>query len=280
MKRPAFQFYSADWSGNAKLRRCNKAEKGAWIDTLVLMHDSDEYGVLRWPLKEISEAIGGSGNLKLLRGLADKLVMKGADAGKRIDPFIYTPRHAGKDGEPVVLIPAQDGPIWYSSRMVRDEYIRSKRGESTRFGDTIGGAPKDSPKPPIGDGSTASSSSSSSGQGQGPDGPPDCPQEKIIALYHELLPECPRVLDWNDARRGQLRQRWRDKAKPNGVTQGYTTAEGGIEWWRKFLTYVSESRFLTGKADPRPGREPFVADLEWITKSANFTHIIEGKYHR
>jgi hypothetical protein len=78
------------------------------------------------------------------------------------EAFIYTPRHAGKDGEPVTLIPTQKGPIWYSSRMVRDEYVRTKRGIGTRFGDEPKGTNGETPKPPLGDGPSSSSSSSTS----------------------------------------------------------------------------------------------------------------------
>ena len=81
MKRPAFQFYPDDWTGNAKLKRCDHAAKGVWIDVLCLMHDSEEYGVLRWSLREIAQAIGC--RVTLLRDLAEKKVLKGADTGQR-----------------------------------------------------------------------------------------------------------------------------------------------------------------------------------------------------
>lgn len=141
MKRPAFQFYPADWRNNAKLRRCSWAARGAWIEVLGLMHDEDEYGVLRWPLADIAIALGAP--LKLLRELADKHVLKGGD--RKVEAYVYTPRHGGKDGIPVVLLEANNGPCWYSSRFVRDEYVRERRGVSTRF-DGSNGSPKAGPK--------------------------------------------------------------------------------------------------------------------------------------
>lgn len=123
---------------------------------MCLMHDQDEYGVLRWPLKEIAGAV--KCKVSDLQSLVRKGVMKGDD--KRLEEqFVYVPRSGRKDGEPVTLIDIQDGPIWYSSRMVKDEYVRTIRGESGGKGD----APKQSPKPPIGDtfGPRGSSSSSS-----------------------------------------------------------------------------------------------------------------------
>lgn len=132
MKRPSFQFYPGDWTGNSKLRMCKAAHKGAWVDVLCLMHDADEYGVIRSTLADIAQAVGHP--VKLLRDLSERGILKGSDTA--VEPFIFTPRHAGKDGKPVTLIAAQQGPLWYSSRFVRDEYVRLKRGEGTRFGDS------------------------------------------------------------------------------------------------------------------------------------------------
>ena len=129
MKRPSFQFYPADWRNNAKLRRCSEAARGSWIDVLCLMHDSDEYGVLRWPLADIARASGVP--LKFLKELADRDVLKGGDKG--CDAYIHTPMHARKHGEPVTLLDKTDGACWYSSRFLTDEWKRKVSGGNTRF---------------------------------------------------------------------------------------------------------------------------------------------------
>lgn len=105
---------------------------------------------------------------------------------------------------------------------------------------------------------------------------PDCPHEKLIALYHELLPTCTQVIEWSDARKALMRSRWREKgnAKP-----GYRTVEDGLAYWRRYFEYVSGSKFLTGKADAAPGRKPFVASLEWLIRPKNFVKVVEGSYH-
>jgi hypothetical protein len=133
MKRPSLQFYVGDWQSNTNLRRCTFAEKGIWIEVMCLMHDAEQYGVLRWPLKEIAQAVGCK--LSELKSLANKGVLKGADSGQKCEEYVYTPRSGGKDGDPVVLISSQAGPIWYSSRMVRDDYVSKNRGKGTRFGE-------------------------------------------------------------------------------------------------------------------------------------------------
>lgn len=93
-----------------------------------------------------------------------------------------------------------------------------------------------------------------------------CPHQKIIALYHEVLPQCPRVRDWTPARATQLRARWNeDPSRQN------------LDYWRRFFEYVSSCGFLVGVTTTTAQR-PFFADLEWMTKSANFTKIREQKY--
>jgi hypothetical protein len=42
-----------------------------------------------------------------------------------------------------------------------------------------------------------------------------------------------------------------------------------------FFNYVSGCDFLVGKS----GKNPFFADLEWMTKAQNFVKIREGKYN-
>jgi hypothetical protein len=176
MKRPSFQFYPGDWTSNSNLRRCSHAEKGVWVDVLCLLHDQEEYGLVRWPLKEIAQAVNCT--VAVLRGIVAKGILKGADANEQVEPFVYVPRSGRKDGDPVILVNSQVGPLWYSSRMVKDEYIRTIRGEMSRFGagegETPKGAPKASPKGGLGegsgDGSSASSSSSASPNTSVPNG--------------------------------------------------------------------------------------------------------------
>lgn len=160
--RPSFQFYPDDWLSNSNLRRCTHEERGIWMDILCILHDQEEYGVIRWPIADIARAIGTT-TAKVKR-LAEKGVMKGADSNETAQPLIYTPRSGRRDGNPVTLIAAQKGPLWYSSRMIIDEYKRIVRGGSgetsgadngersgERFGanngECFGEAPKGTPKP-------------------------------------------------------------------------------------------------------------------------------------
>lgn len=95
---------------------------------------------------------------------------------------------------------------------------------------------------------------------------PDCPHQEIIALYHEVLPQCPQIRDWTPARAVQLRARWNEEPRRQN-----------LDYWRKFFEYVASCDFLVGRQHSKDKR-PFFADLEWIVKAANFTKIREKKY--
>lgn len=284
MKRPSFQFYPADWRNNAKLRRCSEAARGAWIDVLCTLHDSDEYGVLRWPLADIARAAGVP--LKLVRELAVKDVLKGADA--EYLPFVYTPRHANKNGTPVMLVAAGAGPCWYCSRMVRDEYVRQQRGGTGTQFSSENQPPKQTPIPPFGyeegDGPTSSSSSASKNKGQlrmsSGDDVRQCPTGTLVNLYHDLMPLNPRVKLLSAARKSAIKARWLEASKLDCEPFGYDTAQGGLEAWRQFFVVCAESKFLTGLAPPGPGKPAFIADIDFLFSPSGFTKTLENKYHR
>lgn len=98
-----------------------------------------------------------------------------------------------------------------------------------------------------------------------PDRPP-CPHDRIIALYHETLPELRRIREWNETRRRLLQRRWAEQPERQDLA-----------WWRRFFEYVRTSKFLMGQTVGRDGR-PFDCDLEWLVKPTNFAKVVEGKY--
>ena len=108
-------------------------------------------------------------------------------------------------------------------------------------------------------------------------GLPNCDHEKVIALYHQHLPTLRKVEVWNDARKGYLRQRWREVAEELAKENDVQVTDI-LTWFAEFFSHISQSKFLTGRVNSKDGRA-FVADLEWILKPSNFAKIIEGKYH-
>ena len=96
---------------------------------------------------------------------------------------------------------------------------------------------------------------------------PDCPQQQIIALYHEILIMCPTVRQWTDARAKQLRSRWNEEPERQS-----------LDYWRGLFENIRYNcPFLIGQKQS-PGKAPFMVDLEWITKQANFVKILEGRF--
>lgn len=123
-------------------------------------------------------------------------------------------------------------------------------------------APSPSPNTsPIGDGRSEPSSDPE------PDEKFHCPHQEIISLYHEKLPTAIRIRSWTPARAQALRSRWNEKTNRQNTV-----------WWGKLFEYIEKSDFLMGRAQSG-NRRPFEVSLEWICKAANFTNIIEGKYH-
>ena len=89
-----------------------------------------------------------------------------------------------------------------------------------------------------------------------------CPQEKIKTLYHEILPELPRVKVWDEKNQGYLRARWRSDKEYQS-----------LDWWKEFFLRVKASDFLMGKTG-----KPFSPDLEWLVTKSNFDKILNGRY--
>jgi hypothetical protein len=97
--------------------------------------------------------------------------------------------------------------------------------------------------------------------------PDPIPYKKIVDLYHQLLPMCPRIGALTTTRKSYIAARWKSGAIPD------------LDTWHDFFIFVSKSKFLTGACDPPEGKKRFVADLEWMTRESNFVKIYEKKYH-
>ena len=110
-------------------------------------------------------------------------------------------------------------------------------------------------------------------------GIPNCPQQKLLALYAELLPTLTQPRIWDGARASAMRARWRQCAVPSAASKGYATEEDGLRYWRKFFAYVATAPKLTSGI-PYPNGTVWTPDLEWLMKASNFAKVIEGKYHQ
>lgn len=100
-------------------------------------------------------------------------------------------------------------------------------------------------------------------------GIPNCPQQEILALYHRILPELPRMRTWGPDRQANLRARWKEDPERQSLTK-----------WEEFFTWIRKSDFLMGRAATQQGRSPFQASLDWMLKPRNWAKILDGFYHK
>lgn len=122
------------------------------------------------------------------------------------------------------------------------------------------------PKSAYADLSPAAAEDDAQRDGEQPNGRPPCPHLRIIALYHEILPELRQVREWNETRRRLLQRRWTEQPERQDP-----------DWWREYFGYVRKSRFLMGQTTGRGGRS-FDCDLEWLIRPTNMVKVLEGKY--
>ena len=86
-----------------------------------------------------------------------------------------------------------------------------------------------------------------------------CPHEKIIEVYHRVLPELPSIRRMDSTRKSTLQARWRESEKHQT-----------IEFWEKYFTWVRNFPFYLGENDRK-----WKADFSWLINSKNFTKILE-----
>jgi len=90
---------------------------------------------------------------------------------------------------------------------------------------------------------------------------PPCPHLEIIKIYHEVLPELPRVVVdlWGGQREKALRTRWKESDKHQD-----------LDFWRWYFQLVRKNTFYLGEND-----RSWKADLAWLVNQTNFVKVIE-----
>lgn len=72
-----------------------------------------------------------------------------------------------------------------------------------------------------------------------------CPYQKILDLYHKILPELPQVRVYTPKRKGIVNARW----KQNVLDPEGKTTSGQIEFWENLFFYISKLDFLMGRTE-------------------------------
>jgi uncharacterized protein YdaU (DUF1376 family) len=107
---------------------------------------------------------------------------------------------------------------------------------------------------------------------------PTCPHQKILDLWKKHFPHLSQPRTWEGARQSALRSRWTQAAKPSSFSDGYKTAEDGLQWWDEFFAYIANQTNLANGFESQ-GRI-WKPDLPWVLNATNFAKIIDGKYRK
>lgn len=231
-KAPADQFYWNDWLSDVELQSACSATRGIWMNALCRMWFSQTRG----------ELTGTRETLPRILNCTEQEFDRFCDEAQSLS-FCY---FSVTDNKNVTLRNRR------MFREAKDKELNRLRQQRHRDKHKSNG----DVTPPSSSSSSFKSTSYSYVPKNG-----NCPHDEIISLYHEILPEMPRVKDWTPERQKLLRKRWRDDAERQD-----------LEWWRKFFQYVRTCPFLMGD------KTEFQADLEWIIRPRNFVKIREGKY--
>ena len=106
---------------------------------------------------------------------------------------------------------------------------------------------------------------------------PRCDTQSLVDLYHEILPELPRVRLMTDARRKALSTFWKFvlTSKKSDGTPRATTAAEAAEWVCGYFTRARDNDFLMGRGAKAPGHEGWSCDLDFLLTDKGKRHVIE-----
>ena len=108
-------------------------------------------------------------------------------------------------------------------------------------------------------------------------GLPICPVQKVVDLYHEVLPEMPKVRLLSDGRRKAISKVWKwvlTTAKTDGQPRA-TNAVEALDWLKQYFTIARGNDFLMGRS-PRTGEHAgWQCDLDFLLTDRGMKHVIE-----
>jgi hypothetical protein len=106
---------------------------------------------------------------------------------------------------------------------------------------------------------------------------PTCPTQDLIDLYHDLLPDLPKVrLHTKDrARALQKTWAWCLTSKRGDGTPRAESADQALEWFREYFARAGQNDFLMGRT-PRSGEHAnWRCDLDFLLTDRGMKHVIE-----
>lgn len=107
--------------------------------------------------------------------------------------------------------------------------------------------------------------------------PPPCPFSKIVELYHEILPEHPRVEMVSTKRERVMKARWGEVGERLRMKNKDDSHESRLTYLRHFFLVASKSDILTGKKAFSDGGV-YMVTFDKLMSPDGFLGVIERKY--
>ncbi|WP_326999514.1 hypothetical protein [Comamonas testosteroni] len=106
---------------------------------------------------------------------------------------------------------------------------------------------------------------------------PACPVEAIVELYHQQLPELPRVRLLSDKRKRALRKVWRWvlTSKKTDNTPRAASADEAQAWLRSYFGRARKNDFLMGRGHRSAEHAGWQCDLDFLLTDNGMKHVIE-----
>lgn len=309
MRRQALCLKYIDWLADTRVRCCSAEERGVWIELLMHMSQAERPGVLEKRLDQIAKLVGS--DVSVLHALIENGLLKGQESrgvSPRVGSCTRLPFVGQKAGiasrETVTLLEEVEGPLYFCDWMVEEAQQAPRfddaaeeldRGVAAKPEAAVSWASVSVPA----EAGASTSAAARAGEepdeaGSGADGEegeqadagrkvPNCPQARLVALFHEMLPTAKRVVMVGPGNQltKALKARWRALAAgEDGPFTGYTCVEDGLKKWAAIFTMVGRSKFLTGRVPNRNGDAPFELSLIWLVGPKNMEKVLNGFYHR
>ena len=106
---------------------------------------------------------------------------------------------------------------------------------------------------------------------------PRCDTQSVVDLYHDTLPELPRVRLMTDGRRKAISAFWRfvlTSKKSDGSPRA-TNADEAMGWISGYFARARDNDFLMGRGHKAPGHEGWQCDFDFLLTEKGKKHVIE-----
>lgn len=297
MKRPASQYYWGDWWKDKALHSCSLAARGIWHEMNCLMHEGEPYGHLTLNGKPMTVAqlanqcrISTQLCAKLLRELEDAGVPSKTDEGVLYSRRMVRDEAAREARAEVGRVNGVKGAEF--GALGAEHGKKGGRPPKENGGEEPGQKPPHNPLPSSSSASTSSPSGMENPSGSSAEPTPiparkvktdsdqgviPCPYDEIIARYHEVLSELPRVRLRSPSRERAMRKMWAWvlTSKTTNDVRRAENREQALDWFRRYFERASLNDFLMGRSGRSSGHEHWQCDFDFLLTEKGKCHVIE-----